>query len=878
MSKSVKKLRIFAASPSDVASERAKLETVVYSLKPISDYLGLMLEVVDWRAVVPDAGRPQQVIFDQLKPTSWDIFIGILWHRFGTLPGAKDKRGKDYLSGTEEEFKTAHELWKQYGKPRIVIYRCTRVLPYDVDPDQLKHVREFFKLIEDVKGDYPTLYQAFDTTDSFEKLALDNLQKLLIEYSEQSKTPITHEIVQVYAPKIPNNLPRRQAFFGRAKEMGTVMRALSPTDRTWGVLVDGIGGIGKSAIAIEAAYRSQEVSSFDAFVFVTAKINILDPSGIRELTPPARTVDEFLNETARVLGQSGIAKLTGEEKRRALLDVLRTMRTLIIYDNLETLSKEEQEGIADFLRELPQGCKAIITSRRRGGEGAVWLRVEKLDWDAARGIIENETARDAGLANKLNRVGEARWQELFDETNGSPLALVHTLGLMRVRAALTFDGALEMLHGNRDADLQKFIFQEARKELTENDKAALGALSFFMPSATFDAWMQVGNLSRNALETTIDRLSALSLVDVLAGEDRYALHPLTRAFTRDELLVDVDVIRETGNRFARYWVNYAELYGSSSQRCAFCTLSNQWACSGRYGSNCSHKTYSQLGAEWSNLDVAVSWLWDFRTMKSEVAGTKTPAKLFVDLTHSISQFLWHSGSWDKRAELNAKGYEIAQLIKAWDDASWCADDVAWVHYLRGNVDLADTWAQRCEKAANESGSKNTIANAIRICGLVAQERKDYEQALHLLKDALNTWRALQNDTNVAIALDHLGSLACEIRNFAKSRQYYDEAMKLAQKINNIDIQAILCGNLGELALERDNWDEADIWFEKQFPLAEEVGSIDLIAQSQFGLARVHEAEGRADSALPLAQEALKIYKRLQHRDLAKVRELVDRLV
>ena len=106
MPESLKKLRIFAASPSDVANERAKLETVVESLKPMADYLGLTLEVVDWRAVVPDAGRPQQVIFDQLKPTSWDIFIGILWHRFGTPSGGKDKTGKDYLSGTEEEFKT----------------------------------------------------------------------------------------------------------------------------------------------------------------------------------------------------------------------------------------------------------------------------------------------------------------------------------------------------------------------------------------------------------------------------------------------------------------------------------------------------------------------------------------------------------------------------------------------------------------------------------------------------------------------------------------------------------------------------------------------------------------------------------------------------
>jgi len=43
------------------------------------------------------------------------------------------------------------------------------------------------------------------------------------------------------------------------------------------------------------------------------------------------------------------------------------------------------------------------------------------------------------------------------------------------------------------------------------------------------------------------------------------------------------------------------------------------------------------------------------------------------------------------------------------------------------------------------------------------------------------------------------------------------------------------------------------------------------------VARAHEAEGRADLALPLAEEALKIYERLQHKDLAEVRELVERL-
>jgi tetratricopeptide (TPR) repeat protein len=864
----LKKLRIFAASPSDVATERGKLETIVALLKPMADYLGLTLEVVDWRAVVPDARRPQQIIFDQLKPTSWDIFVGILWHRFGTPPGAKDNMGKDYLSGTEEEFKTAYELWKQYGKPRIVLYRCTRGLPYDIDPDQLMRVREFFKIIEDTKGNYPTLYQAFDTTEAFERLWLDNLQKLLTEYGEQSKTPITLEVAQVLAPKIPNNIPRRAAFFGRIKEMDVVMRALDPSDRTWGVIVDGIGGIGKSAIAIEAAYRAQEAGLFDAFVFVTAKQNILEPGGIRELNPPVHTLDEFLNETTRIVGQPGIAKLASEEKRRALLDAFQTMHTLLIYDNLETLSKEEQEAMADFLRELPQGCKAIITSRRRGGEGAVWLRVEALDWEAARSIIENEMARDVGLANKL-RLAESRWQELYVETNGSPLALVHTLGVMRVRAALTFEAALVMLHNKgqgkvmlpgqseETTPLQRFVFQEARKELTTNDKAALGALSFFSPSTTFEAWMQVANLSRTALEATIDRLSALSLVDVLPGQERYALHQHTRTFVRNELLADENIKRETGMRFARYWVEYSQRFGGWGKE--------------------NYKTYDSLEAEWESLNTASQLLWQFSGVSNDIAKNDDAARMLVVLASALSSFLPFSGRWDEHIKLSSRAYYAANTSDTWRNMGWRAFDVAWMYYKRARTQDASAWLKRSEEAWKHGGTQGDYATGFRLGGLIAQQRKQFDEAERLLQEALKIRQTLNADREVAFVLISLAVLAQEQKNYRSAEKYFLEALELGKKASDIATQASIHSYLGELNVERRRWSEAHKSFERAMPMAKEVGRVELIARIQYGLACVHEATGRADLALPLAQEALTIYERLQHMSLAATRDLVKRL-
>jgi CRISPR/Cas system-associated exonuclease Cas4 (RecB family) len=194
MSNFVKRLSIFIASPSDIVIEREKFEEIVASLKPTADYFGVVLEVKSWRDVVPDMGRPQEIIFKQLDLNSFDLFVGILWHRFGTPSGGIDKETeKVYISGTEEEYLSAFKLWKEYGKPRIIMYRSTRkVSPIEIDPEQLKNVNNFFEEFKaikdgDTKGGHPGLYQTFETTEQFQWLWLKNLQSFLIEY-QKNKT------------------------------------------------------------------------------------------------------------------------------------------------------------------------------------------------------------------------------------------------------------------------------------------------------------------------------------------------------------------------------------------------------------------------------------------------------------------------------------------------------------------------------------------------------------------------------------------------------------------------------------------------------------------------------------------------------------------
>src|ERR1044071_1675606 len=191
MTRTLTKLRIFVASTGDLDDERKRLARVVDSLnKPgrRPESLGLTLELLRWEThVPPSAGRPQGHILEHLPPQDWDIFVGILWKRFGTRTGAADpSTGEDYLSGTEEEFKEALRRREAGGTrwPWIMFYRCGRLAsPVTLDAEQLARVNDFFKECEP-GGRHPALVFPYNEPADFERLVREHLEDVVNRYAD----------------------------------------------------------------------------------------------------------------------------------------------------------------------------------------------------------------------------------------------------------------------------------------------------------------------------------------------------------------------------------------------------------------------------------------------------------------------------------------------------------------------------------------------------------------------------------------------------------------------------------------------------------------------------------------------------------------------
>ncbi len=184
MPREITQLKVFVSCPSDVEMEK---QTVAYlcdeSNRSHGGRCNVYLTMVEWRnSVIPQFGpRPQQLINEQIG--EYDVFIGILWMRFGTQPGAKNPNtGEDYESGTEEEFEKAYERWKQTGEPSINFYfkeAAASTLP------EIESLQKVLKFKERLKCDYRGWVVDFDTDVDFERKVRLFLQKVCSDISDK---------------------------------------------------------------------------------------------------------------------------------------------------------------------------------------------------------------------------------------------------------------------------------------------------------------------------------------------------------------------------------------------------------------------------------------------------------------------------------------------------------------------------------------------------------------------------------------------------------------------------------------------------------------------------------------------------------------------
>lgn len=641
-------------------------------------------------------------------------------------------------------------------------------------------------------------------------------------------------------PAIPSNLPPRTGeFIGREKEVARVLDALASR---WPLTcIDGIGGIGKTVLALEVVGKCLEASrgeilldgipAFDGFIWTTAKD--------RELT-----LVEVLDAIARTLDYPGVAQQPLEEKLESVRKLLQIKRYLLIVDNFETIT---DDAVCGFLLELPEPSKALVTSREQKLRQAWAVSLKGMEHEEALALIRSE-GRRLGLTS-VEQGNDQALLRLYKATGGAPLAMKWAVGQIKQRGQ-SLDVVLDYLYRAK-GNVFETVFTRSWALLSDNSRCVLLVMPIFATSASKGFVEATGDVHGWDLDEALGQLVQMCLVDVSEeleeARRRYSVHPLTRAFAQSEAQKQAQFLENAQYRAARWLLDFAE--EGKDDRSAF----------------------PRVEVEFPNILGSIEWC--------HRAGQ---LQLVVDFVQVLRRFLRERGYWNEAIELGIWAVEAAKnLGDRQSEAYRCVGPVSWVYRHREDLDEAERWCQRALEIFGDLDDESGLIWTELALGDIALRRRELGRAQEIFENVMRQVHQSndrQAQSQLRTALHQLSHIACIQGEVQSAEKFARRAHGLSEQVHDELGLAAALNCLGRALYVQDRLDEAQTFYLMSLGVDERHGIRHGIAWNKSALALLEEKRGNLETALQLAMEAGELHHKLGMKsEMEQTLDLIERL-
>lgn len=778
-------LKVFISSRmSELAAERQ----AVADLLPTLDFNGIRLETWRFETDAPASSKTiREVYLDALYNS--DLVIGLFWKTLGEW--------------------TADEIMKS-GERNIERHIYIKKTRPDSDEDQSPELRQFLEWQhhDSVRFGFTTKW-FYNTEELLESVRFSIEQWLLTRQMTQNSV----SAVMVRSPLDVPDQARR--LIGREALVMEALDALAYGDQ---VLLNGLGGVGKSVTAAEIAVQYMEQSQ--KYVMW---VEVGD----------AQTLQVF-DAMTKVLGtQRDLSALSRLEREQQIRHMLKDIDALIVFDDV-------WNGITlqDVLRAVPRDMPVLATSRLRIPLDTI-INVAPLSQEAAFEMLSYHS-RIKNLAE------DPAAERLIGLLGAHPYALEiagRTLRVDRIDAATMVERIAQAPHrikmpanfGEAGRTGIKSLLDASIDVLSPNLHMTFMVMGgLFQPMATAELVARTLHQNPDSVEKNLNDLVERGLVEKIEREsvEYYRLHDLAYSYAGTLLAAEMKTWKVEDLILACR--DFADVH---------------------------RENVHVLDIEQGNLLEAASR-----------AITKEQPKVLVDLMDAlIGTYLTSRGYSLKFLELlsaaidmmKIHGFEPAQLHRFYSKQGN-------ILYHHGNYEAALGAYQAALDIARVEEMKTREVVLLASVGKVYAQLHD-PQAIPVLEQAEALAQELDDEYWLGMVYEMQGFQAQVVEDYERCREIYQQNVALGRRIEDPVTEFFALLNLGSAELHLQSFEDARSFHQQALELAQQHDILPWVALAYFGLGQDHHGLGDAESAGDYLNKSIRIFKK--HGLFARVQEV-----
>jgi tetratricopeptide (TPR) repeat protein/transcriptional regulator with XRE-family HTH domain len=650
----------------------------------------------------------------------------------------------------------------------------------------------------------------------------------------------------------PETGPLRQlpasppGFTGRSDELAA-LELLDDPNAMVVVAIDGMAGVGKTALAVHAAHRA--VSRFPhGQIFIdlhghTAGLPPVDPS-------------DALNRMLHALGVPGAEVPATLDERAALYrSRMAHRRILVLLDNAD-----DEKQVTPLLPGTP-GCMVLVTSRRRL-PGLDATHVLSLDVLPRRDAVDL-FARTAG-EQRVSIEPPAVMAEVVEQCGRLPLAVRIAAARLRTRPAWTAAHLVERLrdHRSRLAELEAgersvtAALDLSYRQLEPDLRRAYRLLGLH-PGTGFDetAVAALAGATPAQAQRVIDQLlDTHLLLEPVPG--RYQFHDLTREHAATRAAHD-ETERDRDGALAALHRHYARCASSAMD------VAYPFERERRPGPPPGDTPVPDL------LDPAQGTRWLDAEMPNLLAAARHAAdhgwpEHALHLSVVLHRHLRTRGAYVDAEALHERALTVAREIGDRGGEAEALVALAHLNRLRGRLGPAECGYRDALNAARGSGNRVCELDALTYLGHVAMAQSRYAAAAEYFDEAGRIARAAGNGAFELEALSGLGWVRLALGQDATA--VFVRALDAARALDHHIGEMHILRALGHVHRGQGRWDEAIDHFEQTLSMARRAGSRNAELSALVGLGWVHRRDGQLDPAADCYHLVLDLAREIGSRE------------
>jgi tetratricopeptide (TPR) repeat protein/DNA-binding SARP family transcriptional activator len=646
----------------------------------------------------------------------------------------------------------------------------------------------------------------------------------------------------------PNTLlPDNPDFVGRAEE--TEVLTVGSLDNTPLLeVIEGAGGVGKTALALRVAHRM-------AARYPDAQLFLSFPGD------GSRSVAEALDRLLRMLGVPA-ARIPAETGERARLwrAEMAHRRAVIVLDDV--CSPEQVTPIV-----LAAGDSlTVVTSRQHADwPGQRVLRLEPLGTADSVALLRQAAGPAADR-------GAGKMAEAASLCGGWPLAIRVAASRLREPDG-DLDGLIDELKdvhaGLADSgETARRIFSAFEftyRQLTAKDKRVFRILGA-SPCADFglEAAAALAGETRASVADAVAALSGHCLIEhTAAGHFRF--HDLVRSYAAARCAQE-EPESERRHAISRLIHHYSDTLSTAT------AADHESASRGVAGPAVTD--HVGLPAQPPDPGSAHAWLqaeWRNILQTARHAASHEWHRQCADLTHSLAGFLRAGGYWSDAIPAYELGLHASRLLGDPARRARAALDLSAAYRWTGDHDKARGHADDALTAYLQLGDQQGRANALDQYGLICRNSGGARDALAYHQEAADLYREAGDQRGTAKAVMHAATAFGALGRYAEEACDLGRALRLFQQAGDRHGEALCLNNLGAVLEDRGLHRDAVAHYERSITVFREIQARPNLTLLDHNLGHVQQYKGHHDEAIAIYRRTLIEYYAigdLQHQALA----------